>query len=98
VIPCGRIAAVLTIILFTLLLIGKEPSRGWATPAYLPLPVPLFIESPRAESAKPEAPAKDMFGNEVTSAVATYKLDASGSLYEEHSPDTELPRLGSPTS
>jgi hypothetical protein len=40
----------------------------------------------------------DMFGNEVTSAVATYKLDPSGIMYEEHNPDTALPRLGIPRS
>jgi len=40
----------------------------------------------------------DLYGNEVTEAVAKYKLDATGSLYETHSPQTELPRLGSPKS
>lgn len=40
----------------------------------------------------------DLYGNEVTDAVAKYKLDATGSLYELHSPQTELPHLGSPKS
>ena len=40
----------------------------------------------------------DLYGNEVTDAVAKYKLDAEGSLYELHSPHTELPHLGSPKS
>jgi hypothetical protein len=40
----------------------------------------------------------DLLGNEVTDAVAKYKLDATGSLYETHSPQTELPRLSSPKS
>lgn len=40
----------------------------------------------------------DMYGNEVTDAVATYTFDRGGSLYELHSPQTELPRLGSPKS
>jgi hypothetical protein len=40
----------------------------------------------------------DLLGNEVTDAVAKYKFDATGSLYETHSPQTELPRLGSPKS
>ena len=46
------------------------------------------------------APAarSDLLGNEVTPAVATYKLDTTGSLYEEHSPQTELPQLGEPRS
>jgi len=40
----------------------------------------------------------DLYGNEVTDAVATYTFDRSGSLYELHSPQTELPRLGIPKS
>ena len=40
----------------------------------------------------------DLYGNDVTDAVAKYSLDATGSLYEVHSPQTELPRLGSPKS
>ena len=38
----------------------------------------------------------DLYGNEVTDAVAKYRLDDAGDLYEVHSPQTELPRLGSP--
>jgi hypothetical protein len=40
----------------------------------------------------------DLYGNEVSDAIATYSIDQSGSLYELHSPQTELPRLGSPKS
>jgi hypothetical protein len=40
----------------------------------------------------------DLYGNEITPAVAKYSFDATGSLYELHSPQTELPRLGSPKS
>ena len=40
----------------------------------------------------------DAYGNEVTPAVAEYSLDPAGSPYELHSPQTELPRLGSPKS
>lgn len=38
----------------------------------------------------------DLYGNDVTDAVAKYKLDSDGSMYELHSPQTQLPRLGSP--
>jgi hypothetical protein len=60
---------------------------------------------PRVQSAPPlfdeslfrdVQPPTDLHGNEVTPAIAKYKLDAWGSLYEEHSPHTELPRLGNP--
>lgn len=40
----------------------------------------------------------DLYGNDVSEAVATYRLDADGSLYEAHSPQTQLPKLGSPKS
>jgi hypothetical protein len=40
----------------------------------------------------------DLYGNEVTEAIATYTFDQSGSLYELHSPQTALPRLGIPKS
>jgi hypothetical protein len=38
----------------------------------------------------------DFNGNEVRRAVARYNVDPLGALYEEHSPETEVPRLGSP--
>ena len=40
----------------------------------------------------------DLYGNEISDAIATYTFDRSGSLYELHSPQTALPRLGSPKS
>ncbi len=40
----------------------------------------------------------DLYGNDVVDAVAKYSLDATGSLYEVHSPQTEIPKLGSPKS
>jgi hypothetical protein len=42
--------------------------------------------------------AVDLYGNEVSDAIATYSLDPAGSLYELHSPQTELPRLAAPKS
>ncbi len=45
-----------------------------------------------------EPAPRDLYGNPVTDAVAKYRLDATGSLYKLHSPDTELPRLRSPIS
>ena len=38
----------------------------------------------------------DLYGNDVSDAVAKYKLDSDGSLYELHSPQTQLPRLAPP--
>ena len=64
-----------------------EVSRG---PAISPAAMP----SPQAD----EIESIDMSGNEVSDAVAKYKLDATGALYELHSPQTEVPRLGAPKS
>lgn len=38
----------------------------------------------------------DLYGNDVSDAVAQYRFDATGSPYEVHSPQTEIPKLGSP--
>jgi hypothetical protein len=50
------------------------------------------------EAGEPGDGFTDVYGNEINDAVATYTLDPSGSLYELHSPQTELPRLGIPKS
>ena len=56
-------------------------------------------QRPREESSVPgREPSMDLYGNEVTEAVAKYLLDSRGALYEEHSPQTEVPRLASPKS
>jgi hypothetical protein len=51
----------------------------------------------RDESNEGDVPV-DLYGNEVTDAVARYKVDGTGTLYELHSPQTEVPHLGSPKS
>jgi len=60
----------------------------------LPAP-PRVFEAPRQREDDIDV---DLYGNDVTDAVAKYKLDSDGSLYELHSPQTQLPRLGSPKS
>jgi hypothetical protein len=50
------------------------------------------------QSPTTDGAAVDLYGNEVSDAIATYRLDPAGSLYELHSPQTELPRLGEPKS
>ena len=72
--------------------------------ATVPTAAPLVLTE-SASAASIENPADrdpdanlDLYGNDVSNAVAQYKLDPSGSLYELHSPQTQLPRLGSPKS
>jgi hypothetical protein len=61
--------------------------------------VDLFRVPPAPVEGEPnEDEAIDVYGNRVTPAVATYQLDAAGTLYELHSPQTQLPQLGSPKS
>ena len=58
-----------------------------------------FDHAPRPDATGDEEDVSiDLYGNAVTAAVAKYKLDSTGSLYELHSPQTELPRLGPPKS
>jgi hypothetical protein len=60
-----------------------------------------LLAVPRGDSRRnlnEDDEATDVYGNEVAAAVAKYTLDATGSLYELHSPQTELPRLGPPKS
>jgi hypothetical protein len=59
----------------------------------------IVTDSRQRRSPRPEPGGTiDLYGNEVANAVAEYTLDPGGSLYELHSPQTELPHLGSPKS
>ncbi|HEY6613118.1 MAG TPA: hypothetical protein VIZ32_01325 [Vicinamibacterales bacterium] len=57
---------------------------------------PLVRATDDLVESEPRDAAVDLNGNEVRQAIAHYKVDPMGALYEEHSPDTEVPRLGSP--
>jgi hypothetical protein len=43
-------------------------------------------------------PATDLFGNEIEEAIADYRIDLGGTVYERHSPETAVTKLGSPTT
>ena len=58
-------------------------------------PQPLVVAASRDSADEQDV---DAYGNEVSNAVAEYSLDPAGSLYEVHSPQVEIPRLGSPKS
>ena len=60
---------------------------------------PSPIAATSAEiTERASAPRIDLFGNEVEEALAEYRLDVGGDVYERHSPETAVPKLGSPTS
>ena len=101
------VAVTLTVTLFT---VGAHALRSRDVPAPVATARPPVHSTSQADSSldemsssllrfdEPAAERRDVYGNDVTDAVATYKLDASGSVYEEHSPHTELPQLKPPTS
>jgi len=72
--------------------------------SWLPSQTPAMENSLPAKAAQPSSATDDddadpdVLGNPVSDAVAKYKFDATGSLYELHSPQTELPRLADPKS
>jgi hypothetical protein len=69
-----------------------------STEGPLPYPRPGGSYGSRAIPSGDDENVTDLYGNDVTAAVARYKLDSSGSLYEAHSPQTQLAKLGSPKS
>jgi hypothetical protein len=92
-----RVALVLLVLS---LLVGRR-SIGSAAPEQLAAPKPVvlsFGNSGQRVIDSEDDGSVDLYGNSVTDAVAKYELDGTGSLYELHSPQTELPRLAPPKS
>lgn len=56
------------------------------------------IGAPPVELRDSTEPRVDVLGNEIENAVADYRIDRGGAVYERHSPDTAVPKQGSPTS
>ena len=71
-------------------------------PARETLDAPAPVEQrPRLQedtSALGSEPAVDLYGNEVTDAVAKYTLDPTGAHDEERAPPAGVPRLAAPKS
>ena len=96
--------AIITIAMTSPLLAPQTPTdRGTSTSTRV-IPSSTERPLPYAQPDGPNAPGMDeesttdLYGNDVTAAVARYKLDAAGSLYEAHSPQTQMAKLGSPKS
>jgi len=47
---------------------------------------------------KAAVPHLDVYGNEIEDALTDYRIDPAGDIYERHSPETEVARLGPPVS
>jgi hypothetical protein len=97
----ARIGSVLVILVLMTCALFTSPTVTSSRPARTghALTVAAADDGRQADTHR-DAPdgAVDLYGNEVIDAIATYSLDPAGSLYELHSPQTELPRLGSPKS
>ena len=82
---------------------GSAPHTVWL-PQSSPMPSSSASFNDSGVTAPPDAPLVpddapqrvDLRGNEISRPVARYRLDDTGALYEEHSPQTELPRLKQP--
>lgn len=64
---------------------------------------PPFSSDPAVFQAPPmeddsQSPELDILGNEVEHAIADYRIDRGGAVYERHSPETAVERLGSPST
>ena len=96
------IAVFITGAFFTPRLVTTSPAVEQASPAptatMSSAPTGRDVVEVREDRGDDGSGFMDLYGNEVTDAVATYTFDQSGSLYELHSPQTELPRLGIPKS
>ena len=58
---------------------------------------PGAIDGGDTSAVDNDAPQRlDVRGNEIARPVARYRVDERGSLYEVHSPETEVPRLKAP--
>ena len=107
----GTFSRIVLAVAIPLLMVGALPTPELARESRIEIPAPAptqtNVTAPNgdatseasAQETSPDADGPvDLYGNEVTDAIAEYKFDATGSLYETHSPQTELPRLGSPKS
>jgi hypothetical protein len=73
---------------------ATAPSRGSSSASLVD---PIGPDADASKAAATDDPQRlDVRGNEIASPVARYRLDERGSLYEVHSPQTEMPRLKSP--
>jgi hypothetical protein len=59
-------------------------------------PSPTVLQLLDRSDDTADEPRTDLFGNEIQDAVGDYRVDRRGDVYESHSPDTAVTRLGPP--
>jgi hypothetical protein len=83
---------------------ASVPHTSVWLPQSSPIPSSSASFNDSGVTAPPDAPLVlddppqrvDLRGNEISRPVARYRVDDTGTVYEEHSPQTELPRLKQP--
>ncbi len=68
-----------------------QSSRSETTAISIPL-----VEEATATANPYTQPEFDVYGNQIDEAVGDYRVDPRGDLFEQHSPDTALLKLGAP--
>jgi hypothetical protein len=85
-------------VLVTPQLVTPTYSEPLMTSDLQPAAIRDLLAVPRGDPGELNDDETDAYGNDVTAAVAKYRFDATGTLYELHSPQIELPRLAAPKS
>jgi hypothetical protein len=67
------------------------PSRGDTTA----ISIPIARDESDRESLRAQ-PRVDIYGNPIDEAIGDYRVDPQGDVYEWHSPETALLKLGAP--
>ena len=79
---------------------APQASREQLRPSVPPPPSPP--EDAKSTAKLPRLlegePRTTLQGDDINNAIATYGIDEGGNLYEVHSPQTEVPSLGGPTT
>ncbi len=79
---------------------GASGPAKWNSGLFSGDPISELDEPTEAQMADDDLPPGDenqlfdVYGNEIESASEDYRIDPRGEMYERHSPDTALPRLG----
>lgn len=101
----GTLAVVAVLVLGLSGGVGTERSAPLASrvePRLQVPPPPSPAEEAKSAAKLPKLlegqPRTTLQGDDINNAIATYGIDEGGNLYEVHSPQTEVPSLGGPTT
>jgi len=93
---CGVIPMAVAWMILTPSTVTSTQTPAIPRPVLIAAPIPVAPAFEPPLELEPMEGTVDLRGNEVSDAVAKYRIDTAGSLYELHSPRTGLLKLGSP--